>query len=42
LIPEKFMAVIKAFFNMKKTGKIILNFKDGNILTIDIHEGLRL
>jgi hypothetical protein len=36
------MAVIRMFFNMKKTGKITLNFKDGNILTIDIHEGMRL
>lgn len=41
-IPEKFMQLIINFLRGKKTGTIVLNIKDGNILVIDFKESVRL
>jgi hypothetical protein len=42
LIPERILAIIRAFLNAKKTGKMILNIKDGQIMVIDTQESIRL
>jgi hypothetical protein len=42
LIPERILAIIRAFLNAKKTGKMILNIKDGQIMVIDTQESVRL
>ena len=41
-IPAKFVEVIRAFLVAKKTGKLILNVKDGTVLVVDITESVRL
>lgn len=41
-IPPDFWEKIKAFLMEKKTGKITLNVKDGQILVLDIQETIRL
>jgi hypothetical protein len=42
LIPERILAIIRAFLNAKKTGKMVLNIKDGQIMVIDTQESVRL
>mgnify|MGYP001607635700 CR=1 FL=1 len=42
LIPEEFLAKIRAFLEAKKTGQIQLNIKEGKILQVDIRESFRL
>lgn len=42
VIPPKFWELIRAFLDAKKTGKLIINVKDGNILVVDISESIRL
>ncbi len=42
MIPDRILAIIRAFLNAKKTGKMILNIKDGQILVIDTQESVRV
>lgn len=41
-IPPKFWEKIKEFLAASKTGKIVLNVKEGQILVVDIQESVRL
>lgn len=42
MLEAKFLAAIQKFLRERKTGKITLNVKDGNVLVVDIQESLRL